>query len=170
MERRGYWTEQADGDVSPGDGQPADVSDLNIGSADFVASGDVLPLLAMGEMTNASSSTSSTSYTNMSGLFRTSFNFDVVNAANLDIVIRIIQFVSPGTDETAATAVFDNDAGTQIIEITGITTAGRKDSGWVAHSPTNPSNLRQLRAQGKTSAGVNPSTFEEMTFMVGVQL
>lgn len=144
--------------------------DLDIGTADFVSSGDFLPLYTFTGWAQRTESFTATTYTSDNALNSVSVEWDDLFSTDVQTAVSAHTRVVVGTDETVDIRVFNVDDGETIGDNTGITATGMYTIGPVNYTPTTTDGKVFIRLEWKESNGVNSSTIDAPFTSFGIQL
>lgn len=145
--------------------------DVDIGSADFVESGDVLPVATWNTATSRQTSTSSTSFTGLYDFLSLAMTYDDLAPTNATLVWSVSCQANPSTDETASFRLYNDVDGEVVVPSTSTSAANDwVSSGWHEYAPSTLTDTVRLVFQGKTDPGNSNSQFRNGSAYAGIQL
>lgn len=143
---------------------------LDIGSADFVSSGDVVPVAFFSmDSPNTNVSVSSSNYQAIPGNMNLIIQWDDLVPSDVTGVVNIATSAVPGSDETYTLKMQNNADGESMVNLSTLV-SDKIRSGWTTYTPTTTGSAIRLFPEHKTEPASNSSSMKGLVFAIGWQL
>lgn len=145
--------------------------DLDVGDNDFVAAGDYVARIPLGQPNARTTSTTSTSFTTDANYGQWRFQWDIHFPSAVQTAAALSMGINSATgSETATVRVRNSSDGENVLPATDEDSAFNITISPTNYTPTSTSSMILITIEFKTDTGNDSVTFSEYVLTLGVQV